>query len=115
MPGKTLPALLDRDAAPVPAAPGSRSSIDAIEAYISRATPFDELCDDRREIRPAWREFAHSFDALGRDELARRWEQARHAIHDNGVSFNVYGDAGGMERPWPLGPMPILVDPREFA
>ena len=71
--------------------------------------------DEKGEIRAPWRSFAARFDALGKEELSRRWEQARHLIHDNGVSFNAYADAKGMERPWPLGPMPVIVGPDEFA
>jgi uncharacterized circularly permuted ATP-grasp superfamily protein/uncharacterized alpha-E superfamily protein len=108
MPGTTLPALSDSDAASAPA-PSS------LEAYAAHVTPPDELTDEQGQLRAHWRTFAARFAALGRDELARRWEQARHLIHDNGVSFNVYGDDKGMERPWPLGPMPVLVGPDEHA
>ena len=85
------------------------------KASAARAPAFDELGDERGEVRAAWRTFVARFDALAPGELARRWEQARHLLHDNGVSFNVYGDAKGLERPWPLGPMPIVVGPDDFA
>ena len=29
--------------------------------------------------------------------------------------FNVYGDARGLERPWPLDPVPVVLAPDEFA
>ena len=45
----------------------------------------------------------------------RRWEQARQLIRQHGVSFNVYGDARGLERPWPLDPVPVVMAPDEFA
>jgi uncharacterized circularly permuted ATP-grasp superfamily protein/uncharacterized alpha-E superfamily protein len=100
MSGSTLPTRPDGDAAPT-------------RSYAARVTPqtADELADELGDLRAHWRAFADRFDALGRDELARRWEQARRQIHDNGVSFNVYGDDKGMERPWPLGPMPIIIGP----
>ena len=101
---------------PDPDAPSTRAAAAGpVKAYAARAAPFDELADENHEIRAAWQAFAARFDALGPDELGRRWEQARHLIHDNGVSFNAYGDAKGMERPWPLGPMPIVVGPDDFA
>jgi len=111
MAGKTLRASTNPDVTPETASAGTGST----RAYAARATPFDELADERGEIRAPWRAFATRFDALGPAELARRWEQARHLIHDNGVSFNAYGDAKGMERPWPLGPMPVIVGPDDFA
>jgi len=33
----------------------------------------------------------------------------------HGVSFNVYGDARGLDRPWPLDPVPVVLAPDEFA
>jgi uncharacterized circularly permuted ATP-grasp superfamily protein/uncharacterized alpha-E superfamily protein len=95
-------------------APDAAPASDTLRAYAARAAPFDELAEGG-EIRPAWRTFAARFDGLAPGELARRWAEARHLIHDNGVSFNAYGDARGMERPWPLGPMPIVVGPAEHA
>jgi uncharacterized circularly permuted ATP-grasp superfamily protein/uncharacterized alpha-E superfamily protein len=99
MPGSSLPTRPDGDAAPTA----------STAAYAARVTTHDELADGQGGIRPHWRDFAARFDALGRGELGHRWEEARRLIHDNGVSFNVYGDDKGMERPWPLGPMPIII------
>ena len=48
-------------------------------------------------------------------ELRRRWREALHLIHENGVSYNVYGDERGMERPWSLSPVPVLVARRRPA
>jgi uncharacterized circularly permuted ATP-grasp superfamily protein/uncharacterized alpha-E superfamily protein len=118
MSGTTLRASADPDAAPLPTSSGASSpqvTPDSLRAYAARALPVDELSDGHGELRPAWRDFAARFDALGPDEVAHRWEQARHLIHDNGVSFNVYGDARGLERPWPLGPMPTVIGAEDFA
>ncbi|HET6150260.1 MAG TPA: circularly permuted type 2 ATP-grasp protein [Polyangia bacterium] len=76
---------------------------------------YDELVDPSGSIRPHWRTFVRSLEALGGAELTERWEQARQLIHDNGISFNVYGDARGMERPWQLSPIPVLIAADEFA
>ena len=53
--------------------------------------------------------------AFGPGEMWRRWEQARQLIRQHGVTFNVYGDARGLERPWPLDPVPVVLAPDEFA
>ena len=76
---------------------------------------YDELVDPSGAIRPHWRTFVRSLEALGGGELTDRWEQARQLIHDNGISFNVYGDARGMERPWQLSPIPVVIAADEFA
>ena len=42
-------------------------------------------------------------------ELTRRWEDARQLIRENGVTYNVYGDPRGLDRPWQLDPIPLLI------
>lgn len=52
---------------------------------------------------------------LGPNELARRWRDARNLIRENGVVYNLHADPGGETRPWQLDPIPLLLDPAEFA
>ena len=51
---------------------------------------------------------------LGPDELRRHWEHARRLIHENGVTHNVYGDPNGLDRPWSLDPIPLLIPAAEW-
>src|SRR5690606_15222805 len=53
-------------------------------------------------------------DALGRDELDRRWQQARRLIHENGITYNVHGDPHGRDRRWELDAPPLLMQHREW-
>jgi uncharacterized circularly permuted ATP-grasp superfamily protein/uncharacterized alpha-E superfamily protein len=73
------------------------------------------MVDAHGVTRPHWHRFTQLLEALGSDELRARWDQAQQLIHDNGVSFNVYGDPAGMERPWQLSPVPVLISPGEFS
>src|SRR6478736_1173843 len=66
-------------------------------------------------VRPHWQVLDRALNAFGPGEMWRRWEQARQLIRQHGVSFNVYGDARGLDRPWPLDPVPVLLAPDEFA
>jgi uncharacterized circularly permuted ATP-grasp superfamily protein len=75
----------------------------------------DELCDDEGALREPWRPLVRSLEQLGRAELERRWEGARRLIHENGVTYNVYGDPRGTDRPWELDPMPLLLPPDEWV
>jgi uncharacterized circularly permuted ATP-grasp superfamily protein/uncharacterized alpha-E superfamily protein len=47
--------------------------------------------------------------------MQRRWDHARRLIRDNGVTYNVYGDPRGMDRPWELDPIPLVIDGAEWA
>jgi uncharacterized circularly permuted ATP-grasp superfamily protein/uncharacterized alpha-E superfamily protein len=82
--------------------------------YVVPPGGYDEMVDAEGRIRPAWDSLTGFLDGLGPAELERRWLQAEQLIHDNGVSFNVYGDQKGMERPWKLSPIPLVFSPAEF-
>ena len=66
------------------------------------------------ELRPHWQQFVSSLERLGRDELSLRWENARRIIREHGVTYNVYGDPQGMDRPWELDMMPLLIPSEEW-
>jgi uncharacterized circularly permuted ATP-grasp superfamily protein/uncharacterized alpha-E superfamily protein len=69
----------------------------------------DELFDPAAGVRSHWAVFLKSLKGLGTAELTRRWTEAQHLIHENGVTYNVYGDPRGMNRPWQLDPIPLLI------
>jgi uncharacterized circularly permuted ATP-grasp superfamily protein/uncharacterized alpha-E superfamily protein len=61
------------------------------------------------ELSDKWDQF---FEALGRDgfaDLNHRTETLQRQIRDNGVSYNVYADSTGPQRPWELDLFPLIV------
>lgn len=84
-------------------------------AYAAPAGHFDETTLASGEPRSEWRRLLRSLVELGRDELARRWREAERLIRENGVTYNVYGDPQGMDRPWQLDPIPLLLTGGEWA
>jgi uncharacterized circularly permuted ATP-grasp superfamily protein/uncharacterized alpha-E superfamily protein len=76
---------------------------------------YDEVFAAPGVLRPHWEHVVRSLDALGHQELVRRWEQARRIIHENGVTYNVYGDPQGMDRPWELDAIPWVIPPEEWS
>ncbi|WP_304187790.1 circularly permuted type 2 ATP-grasp protein, partial [Phenylobacterium aquaticum] len=70
---------------------------------------FDELRDEEGLIRPHWRPFARTLDALPRAEYERRQAAARATVRDNGVTYNVYDDSAGQARPWQLDVVPFIL------
>ena len=79
------------------------------ERYAGKPTSVDEMTESNGSLRPYWQPFLSMLDELGPRELGKRWEQARRFIHDNGVSHNVYGDPNGLDRPWSLDLIPLLI------
>jgi uncharacterized circularly permuted ATP-grasp superfamily protein/uncharacterized alpha-E superfamily protein len=86
-----------------------------IVGYPQTAGAYDEMCDDGAVLRPHWDTLISSLTALGSEELAHRWRTARQRIRENGVTYNVYGDPLGADRPWSLDAIPLVIPPSEWA
>jgi uncharacterized circularly permuted ATP-grasp superfamily protein/uncharacterized alpha-E superfamily protein len=82
--------------------------------YRQTARVYDEMSATPGVLRPYWDALIGSMSALGSEELARRWKIARQRIRENGVTYNVYGDPLGMDRPWNLDSIPLLIPPAEW-
>src|SRR6202163_4652517 len=75
----------------------------------------DEMMQPDGSIRPYWQEFVSMLDDLRPEELRQRREHARRLIHENGVTHNVYGDPSGLDRPWSLDFIPLLIPFNQWA
>ncbi|EKV30145.1 hypothetical protein C882_4545 [Caenispirillum salinarum AK4] len=84
-------------------------------AYAPSRGGFDEMTGADGALRPHWRDFAENLSDLSRPEMRARWDRGQRLIRDNGVTYNVYGDPEGMDRPWQLDPLPLLMDGKEWA
>ena len=63
------------------------------------------------------RPWARFFENLGRDgfeDLNRRTVNLERQVRDNGVTYNVYADADGPQRPWSLDLFPLIITPRSW-
>jgi len=83
--------------------------------YVPVAGHYDEMTLSTGELRPQWKRLMTSLETLGADELGRRWREAQRLIEENGVTYNVYGDPRGIDRPWRLDPIPFLITSQEWA
>ena len=101
--------MIDSSASEINASPGS-----LFGDFCPAADVYDESAFARGHARPHWRNFISSLEKLGRDELSARWENGRRIIREHGVTYNVYGDPQGMDRPWELDMVPLLVPAEEW-
>ena len=93
--------------------PASESNL--LGNYSAGSGIFDELNEAPSAARPLWRPLIQSLQQLGRHELQSRWENGRRIIREHGVTYNVYGDPEGMDRPWGLDLVPLLLSGEEWA
>ena len=70
-----------------------------------------------RAAPPLAEHWSHFFESLGTggfDDLNRRTAALHRQIRDNGVTYNVYADASGAQRPWSLDLFPLIVSPQSW-
>ena len=87
----------------------------ALDGYPPPGSMHDELLDESGVPARTGRRFCGGLGELMLPELNRRWREARHLLRREGVTYNVYGDARGRDRPWQLDPIPLLISARESA
>src|SRR5579862_7396591 len=89
-----------------------------LEPFIAGYRPlpgiFDEMIDGDGRVRAHWQPFLTGLAALGVDEINRRFGAADRYLRGSGVFYRVYEDAAGIERPWPLSHVPLIIEPSEW-
>src|SRR5580700_9555383 len=75
---------------------------------------YDELSADGVTPRPHWAHLIESLRTIGPEELGRRWERAERRIRENGITYNIYSDPLGANRPWQIDIVPFLIAADEW-
>jgi uncharacterized circularly permuted ATP-grasp superfamily protein/uncharacterized alpha-E superfamily protein len=91
--------------------------------WLYRPNPgyYDEMVAAEGSLRPHWRPLIEPLEEMGEAGFARRWQEGRRLIHENGTTYNVYTDPQNVysdpqnNRPWPLDPLPLVLDTAEWS
>ncbi|MCC5829376.1 MAG: circularly permuted type 2 ATP-grasp protein [Phycisphaeraceae bacterium] len=75
---------------------------------------FDEMYDDEGQPRPGCEKLHRRFRELPPQELNRRQRAADRSLLHLGITFNVYGEAEGTERIFPVDLVPRIINGREW-
>ena len=76
---------------------------------------YDELSDEQGAMRAHWRPLIDRLRADDTPDAVRRsLELTRRLIVENGVTYNVYADPQGADRPWALDPLPFVLPAAEW-
>ncbi len=67
------------------------------------------MTDSQGALRPQWQAVAQAFAKMTPEDYASRFASMRGLVRDNGVTYNVYDEAGGRARPWQLDIVPFVV------
>jgi uncharacterized circularly permuted ATP-grasp superfamily protein len=86
-----------------------------LTAYPNSEDHFDELFDASNEPRAHWRTFIDRLSVEAPDLMRQRTEIVQHKVRENGVTYNVYDDSKGMQRPWNLNVLPLILPSDEWS
>ncbi len=74
---------------------------------------FDEL-GSASEVQAHYLDLLSVLESLSADELRRRVDTVRRLVEEQGITYNVYGDPRGLDRPWEIDPVPFLLAPEDW-
>lgn len=83
--------------------------------YATQLGIYDEMYATENKALPHWERFMAALEAMGSEQLELRRREAQRLLRENGVTYNVYGDAQNLTRPWRLDPVPLLISSEEWA
>ena len=83
--------------------------------YFNIHHSYGELVGEDGKPRPHWETFFESYTRLGDEEMKRRDNDTLRLLKENGVTYNIYGDPNGMNRPWKLDNIPFQISTEEWT
>jgi len=72
------------------------------------------MLDASGRVRPHWQALARELAAATPAQMRRRHELLERTIRENGVTYNIYADPKGEDRPWHLDLLPNLISAAEW-
>ncbi|MCO5124585.1 MAG: circularly permuted type 2 ATP-grasp protein [Rhizobacter sp.] len=83
--------------------------------YAVPSDRFDEMLAAPGAPRPHWGAFLRALAARREAEVGDALAAMEREIRDSGITYNVYADPEGADRPWQVDPLPLLIAPAEWA
>jgi uncharacterized circularly permuted ATP-grasp superfamily protein/uncharacterized alpha-E superfamily protein len=79
------------------------------QGYFGAAPLLDEAFEQDGNLREHWRKLVLNAEELGAEELKSRQQELLNLLKENGVTYNIYGDPNGLNRPWQLDTIPLMI------
>ena len=71
---------------------------------------FDELRGNGIELLPHWKTFFEQLEPSGLSDLDQRTLELDRQVRENGITYNVYADEFGPQRPWSVDLFPLIIN-----
>ncbi len=82
--------------------------------YPLNSDRYDEVFAAQGRPRAHWTRLAQAATRAGRTALSHRAGTIRRAVEQDGVTYNVYGDPKGTDRPWEVDLLPFVISAEEW-
>lgn len=76
---------------------------------------YDEMWQQAGQIRPHWQPLMQMFTALGVGGMEALQQDVRRLVRENGVTYNVHGATDGLQRPWSLDMIPLIISEADWS
>ena len=88
---------------------------DLLADYAVPTTRYDELLVAAGVPRAHWDAFLRALASRPSLEIGDTLSLMEREIRENGITYNVYADPKGADRPWEVDPLPLLLSADEWA
>ncbi|CAN5222062.1 circularly permuted type 2 ATP-grasp protein [soil metagenome] len=78
-------------------------------------TAYDEMFDQKLQPRPHYRNLFQQIGSMTADEFRHRKAMTDLSMLQDGVGFTVYRQEEGIERVWPMDPVPRIIPAHEWS
>lgn len=85
-----------------------------LSQYHRLAGAFDEILGQDGKPREHWQAVMRAFEEMGLPRLKSSHLSIKKLLAQEGVTYNIYNDPKGIERPWELDPIPVLLSHQEW-
>lgn len=82
--------------------------------YTPHPDRYDEVFDGAGHPRRHWEQLARTAGRASKNALTRRAQTIRRAVEQHGVTYNIYGDPKGTDRPWEVDLLPFIIGQDEW-
>ncbi|MEH6365512.1 MAG: circularly permuted type 2 ATP-grasp protein, partial [Pseudomonas marincola] len=87
---------------------------DLLADYPRSAGTYHELLDSKGRVREHWQRLYQQLQRSTPAQIQQRQALVSRQIQENGVTYNVYADPEGADRPWELDLLPNLIPANEW-
>lgn len=85
-----------------------------LAAYAAQPGRYDELLAGPQQPRPHWEAFLRGLERRAGVAIGDTLALMEREIHEHGITYNVYADPKGVDRPWEVDPLPLLLSGDEW-